>query len=284
MASPATLFITTLSPPSQYSVSSLQIQLFIISTHLWSDSDFIKSYIEYMERNSLSNNLKQHSIGGRSMKGNKSDKDSWEYYNSSSDSHGGGDLPSGFSWPPRSYTCSFCKREFRSAQALGGHMNVHRRDRARLRLSPPRDGQQYPFLNLDLNPNPPNPNSEPNPSQNPNDPAPSSQLSPPPSTRFPPITSTSLPSLSSPSSASPSEIRKWVMNNTPSHLFSNRVGDLAMIKSSKTLFGVTEFESTRQEKECEVVKEAEIVRLDLEIGFVSDSKEDLDLELRLGRP
>ncbi|XAR71995.1 hypothetical protein NMG60_11018474 [Bertholletia excelsa] len=36
-------------------------------------------------------------------------------------------------WPPRSYTCSFCRREFRSAQALGGHMNVHRRDRARLK-------------------------------------------------------------------------------------------------------------------------------------------------------
>ncbi|KAL4570500.1 hypothetical protein LXL04_026156 [Taraxacum kok-saghyz] len=35
-------------------------------------------------------------------------------------------------WPPQSYTCTFCKREFRSAQALGGHMNVHRRDRARL--------------------------------------------------------------------------------------------------------------------------------------------------------
>lgn len=36
-------------------------------------------------------------------------------------------------WPPRSYSCSFCRREFRSAQALGGHMNVHRRDRARLK-------------------------------------------------------------------------------------------------------------------------------------------------------
>ncbi|XP_048539106.1 transcriptional regulator SUPERMAN-like [Triticum urartu] len=42
-----------------------------------------------------------------------------------------------FAWPPRSYTCSFCKREFRSAQALGGHMNVHRRDRARLRHGSP---------------------------------------------------------------------------------------------------------------------------------------------------
>uniref|UniRef100_A0A0E0CDP6 C2H2-type domain-containing protein n=1 Tax=Oryza meridionalis TaxID=40149 RepID=A0A0E0CDP6_9ORYZ len=35
----------------------------------------------------------------------------------------------------RSYPCGFCRREFRSAQALGGHMNVHRRDRARLRLT-----------------------------------------------------------------------------------------------------------------------------------------------------
>ncbi|KAK8674460.1 hypothetical protein V6N13_112751 [Hibiscus sabdariffa] len=37
-------------------------------------------------------------------------------------------------WPAKYYSCSFCKREFRSAQALGGHMNVHRKDRARLRL------------------------------------------------------------------------------------------------------------------------------------------------------
>ncbi|XP_047329558.1 transcriptional regulator SUPERMAN [Impatiens glandulifera] len=43
----------------------------------------------------------------------------------------------GTTWPPRSYTCSFCRREFRSAQALGGHMNVHRRDRARLHQSHP---------------------------------------------------------------------------------------------------------------------------------------------------
>ncbi|KVH95204.1 transcriptional regulator SUPERMAN-like isoform X1 [Cynara cardunculus var. scolymus] len=43
----------------------------------------------------------------------------------------------GTTWPPRSYTCTFCRREFQSAQALGGHMNVHRRDRARIHQSQP---------------------------------------------------------------------------------------------------------------------------------------------------
>jgi len=54
---------------------------------------------------------------------------------------------SGCVWPPRSYSCTFCTREFRSAQALGGHMNVHRRDRARLKqpYSP-----QNEILNDDL--------------------------------------------------------------------------------------------------------------------------------------
>uniref|UniRef100_J3L8P4 C2H2-type domain-containing protein n=1 Tax=Oryza brachyantha TaxID=4533 RepID=J3L8P4_ORYBR len=47
----------------------------------------------------------------------------------------------------RSYPCGFCKREFRSAQALGGHMNVHRRDRARLRLTSPPAPPLLPNLN-----------------------------------------------------------------------------------------------------------------------------------------
>ncbi|XWS55631.1 hypothetical protein CRYUN_Cryun09bG0017500 [Craigia yunnanensis] len=48
-------------------------------------------------------------------------------------------------WPPRSYSCSFCGREFRSAQALGGHMNIHRRDRAKLKQSPTlQDEIHYP--------------------------------------------------------------------------------------------------------------------------------------------
>ena len=64
---------------------------------------------------------------------NHSYGDSWEEQAFAEDAAGplGGCI-----WPPRSYSCSFCKREFRSAQALGGHMNVHRRDRARLKQSP----------------------------------------------------------------------------------------------------------------------------------------------------
>ncbi|KAL3648803.1 hypothetical protein CASFOL_005206 [Castilleja foliolosa] len=30
----------------------------------------------------------------------------------------------------RSYECTFCKRGFTNAQALGGHMNIHRKDKA----------------------------------------------------------------------------------------------------------------------------------------------------------
>lgn len=33
----------------------------------------------------------------------------------------------------RSYECNFCKRGFSNAQALGGHMNIHRKDKARLK-------------------------------------------------------------------------------------------------------------------------------------------------------
>ncbi|KAL7164883.1 hypothetical protein ACSBR2_040722 [Camellia fascicularis] len=61
------------------------------------------------------------------------DDDSWEVRAFAEDTN----HAMGTTWPPRSYTCTFCRREFRSAQALGGHMNVHRRDRARLHQLPP---------------------------------------------------------------------------------------------------------------------------------------------------
>ncbi|MCD7461700.1 hypothetical protein HAX54_046834 [Datura stramonium] len=46
------------------------------------------------------------------------------------------------------YRCSFCKRGFSNAQALGGHMNIHRRDRARLREFSCHDQN---LLSLDIN-------------------------------------------------------------------------------------------------------------------------------------
>lgn len=36
----------------------------------------------------------------------------------------------------RSYECTFCKRGFTNAQALGGHMNIHRKDRAKAKQLP----------------------------------------------------------------------------------------------------------------------------------------------------
>lgn len=33
----------------------------------------------------------------------------------------------------RIYECSFCKKGFSNAQALGGHMNIHRKDKAKLK-------------------------------------------------------------------------------------------------------------------------------------------------------
>ncbi|KAK7839112.1 transcriptional regulator SUPERMAN [Quercus suber] len=35
----------------------------------------------------------------------------------------------------RSYECVYCKRGFTTAQALGGHMNIHRKDRVKTRPS-----------------------------------------------------------------------------------------------------------------------------------------------------
>lgn len=50
----------------------------------------------------------------------------------------------------RSYECNFCKRGFTNAQALGGHMNIHRKHKAKLKesfLSPP---PKCPFPNANL--------------------------------------------------------------------------------------------------------------------------------------
>ncbi|XVF28659.1 hypothetical protein REPUB_Repub15cG0049300 [Reevesia pubescens] len=234
-----------------------------------------------MERNSFSNSLKDHSIGNKPIKDSSNNnqnnyklkESSW----SSKNTGLGEDYLAGFSWPPRSYTCSFCKREFRSAQALGGHMNVHRRDRARLRQSPPKDHGQPPFLNLNLNPNP-----------NPNFSSSSSLVSSPMASTLPSfLVSPPFSSLSSSqASAFPCEIKKWRVNGTLIDPLSSKGSDSTNMKGAKSYFGVKEFKDYGCNTNKFLKKKTEYVTLDLdldlEIGLVSDSKEDLDLELRLG--
>ncbi|KAF5466000.1 hypothetical protein F2P56_015959 [Juglans regia] len=185
-----------------------------------------------MERKSLTNSLKDHSIDTRAIKYCINDnkyvmpKDS---ANCDSQSYGD-DYVNGLSWPPRSYTCNFCKREFKSAQALGGHMNVHRRDRARLRQSPPRDGQ-YPFLNLNCNPNP-----KFSPSSSSSLSSPSTRLTPF-AFPLPSFISPTLSPLTSPSSASPNEVQKWGLVSSLFDSLSPKSMDLTKLKSEKSFNG-----------------------------------------------
>lgn len=101
------------------------------------------SSIQLQSRNSTSfgmwnnddnnNNKKAQPVQEVQVTGENED-DSWEVRAFEEDITAGNQM--GCTWPPRSYTCNFCRREFRSAQALGGHMNVHRQDRARLHQQP----------------------------------------------------------------------------------------------------------------------------------------------------
>lgn len=52
------------------------------------------------------------------------------------DEHDPGDQSNDETGTGRSYECTFCKRGFTNAQALGGHMNIHRRDRAKAAKHP----------------------------------------------------------------------------------------------------------------------------------------------------
>ncbi|GLU02311.1 hypothetical protein SLE2022_195650 [Rubroshorea leprosula] len=55
----------------------------------------------------------------------------------------------------RFYECTFCKRGFSNAQALGGHMNIHRRDKAKLKQPSPAGPPNISKLDSSLSPNPP---------------------------------------------------------------------------------------------------------------------------------
>ncbi|KAK7261516.1 hypothetical protein RIF29_27830 [Crotalaria pallida] len=57
----------------------------------------------------------------------------------------------------RSYECNFCKRGFSNAQALGGHMNIHRKDKAKLKQTSNSSNQAQPSSldNINLHKVPP---------------------------------------------------------------------------------------------------------------------------------
>ncbi|KAK9993504.1 hypothetical protein SO802_023207 [Lithocarpus litseifolius] len=164
----------------------------------------------------------------------------------------------GVSWPAKQvFTCNFCKRQFRSAQALGGHMNVHRKDRARLRLLPSSSSDSHN----------PNPNFTSSPSSS--------------SSKFLPYTHHPLPFFSSPSSSSIDEEKKLEL----SHLPLNPQGRNNMNKK-RIIGGILGLEELRgtfaQKDELKVLKKEDTIKLGLEIGLLKDPQESLDLELRLG--
>ncbi|KAL9998556.1 putative transcription factor C2H2 family [Helianthus debilis subsp. tardiflorus] len=159
----------------------------------------------------------------------------------------------GISWRQRSFMCNFCKKEYKSAQALGGHMNVHRRDRARLRQSSP---------SLD----------HPNPNPNFSSP-PSSMMCVPFKTFHSSLFSLDI---SSSSLTMNNEETQTVFPFVP-HSAWNFLGDMRKNMNTE--------ESFDQENETRVWKKREGFRVEMEKGLVKDGKIEmgLDLELRLGR-
>ncbi|XP_027342950.1 transcriptional regulator SUPERMAN-like [Abrus precatorius] len=189
------------------------------------------------------------------------------------------DYMNGFPWPPRSYTCSFCRKEFKSAQALGGHMNVHRRDRARLRQSPPTEGGQSHVLNLNLEPNA-NPN---NSTSSLSLPTSSSPPLKPVSCTLPLFVSATPPPFSPPSASHSSELKRWVVvDGILLNPLSTKNPEPTKSKIAESLSaGIGEYDHAfGREDGCKMLKKGEILRMDLEIGLPKSY--DLDLELRLG--
>ncbi|KAJ9172059.1 hypothetical protein P3X46_015346 [Hevea brasiliensis] len=181
-----------------------------------------------------------------------------------------GDDSSGFLWPQRNYTCNFCKRQFNSAQALGGHMNVHRRDRAMLIQLP---SWVFEFPN-------PNPNCSSSTSLSSSRTA-SAKLLSCPCTHHPSLS----PSFTSFSSSPSYQEKKSTTLECPRRYSSTPLSEALTIKKKKSMKAVVEVEKFKkgfaQKYELEVLKKSEVISLDLEIGC-KDPKEVLDLELRLG--
>ncbi|KGN54274.1 probable transcriptional regulator RABBIT EARS [Cucumis sativus] len=199
------------------------------------------------------------------IKSSSSFDDSWEEQAFADDAAG---RLGGCVWPPRSYSCSFCKREFRSAQALGGHMNVHRRDRARLKHEsfkpqiethlqiPPTLHQQVCDDNLVFSPNPKSSSSSfclsTFPSQN----LVESDLTP--------LTTTA------------ATLHKWHQSSDLSQKTSD---DNDLLRDEEAAVFCNKRKRTSDHSPSSTV--AFIFRSEV-IGLSHSSVEDLDLELRLG--
>ncbi|PON62583.1 TFIIH C1-like domain containing protein [Parasponia andersonii] len=186
------------------------------------------------------------------------------------------------SWGVKNYTCSFCKRHFKSAQALGGHMNVHRRERARLRLLPP---------SLPAECSNPNPTLS---SLSPSSPAPlsSAKFLPhygykPPHYSFPSASLYNALSLSaSPSAISTYKDQKSIFDFPPSNnvpLSPRVMRDKTSTTSTTTADSMRPVRDLQQKDEYfKALKTEKLLRLDLKMGLLKGQKEDVDLELRLG--
>ncbi|QCD97720.1 transcriptional regulator SUPERMAN-like [Vigna unguiculata] len=186
----------------------------------------------------------------------------------------------GSSWPARNYACSFCKREFKSAQALGGHMNVHRRDRARLRSSLPSSSwlSECPKPNPSIMPN----STHLSPS------SPSSCLS---NTDLlncahcSPLYSPSLTlsfSLTPPVSLNGDKKPTLASSQFLPLSVPRESEEIKICKNKEIGLGVEEVQGCAMGEECKVCKSNEhSIKLELGIGFLKQP-EKLDLELRLG--
>ena len=186
--------------------------------------------------------------------GSSAVKDEWERNNAIFQ----GEHSIRFSLPQRNYSCSFCKRQFSSAQALGGHMNVHRRDRAKLRQLPPW------FFNC-----PKYSTSSPNP----NDHLLSS------SSKFLPY-----PDHTHDHSPCPNSFSSPCCREKKSIAECHQSKDLTKKKSNAgAVFGVGELKRnfSQESDQREVLRRSEIINSDMETGC-EDPKVILDLELRLG--
>ncbi|KAL2321025.1 hypothetical protein Fmac_029994 [Flemingia macrophylla] len=178
----------------------------------------------------------------------------------------------GSSWPARNYACSFCKREFKSAQALGGHMNVHRRDRARLRSSLPSSWvSESPKPNPCIKPNP----THPSPSSS------SSFLS----NKL--LNCEHISPLCSPSSAFSSSLTQQISSNGDKKprllpLSGSQSEEIKMSKNTGSGLGVQGCAIGEEHKSFNFKSNEHSIKLELGIGLLKQPKEKLDLELRLG--